>query len=340
VLTPDPARHLADEAIRLQRDLGWFRDRATQLESDTRRFPGRAARHEELRDGLHGTVNLLTRVLAPITERLDIAALLDAAATAPRETSGYGARKLTTLLRRDFSGEPEAEAELSALCEALYSALGGAPVAGSSILVLGSGVGRIAAELSGAEGSVSAIDLSAPLMSAGHLVRNGELEVHDTCTRNARTAASQTFRFTAQMPRHLRDPARRNPVRYAVADATRAPFADGEFSSLVSVYFTDVVPLSRLLPEVWRLLEVGGTFVHVGPLGYHFDHLSEHLSADDLLEHFRAVGFEVSTPRWISTTHYAARESLYHATFDNLVFVARKASRSFQREHTRPPFVR
>jgi hypothetical protein len=113
-----------------------------------------------------------------------------------------------------------------------------------------------------------------------------------------------------------------------------------EFSSIFSVYFTDVVPLSRLLPEIWRLLEVGGTFVHVGPLGYHFDDVNEHLSAEALIERFRAAGFEVSAPRWLTTTHYAARESLYHAHVDNMAFTARKSGAVLQREHPRPPFVR
>jgi SAM-dependent methyltransferase len=340
VLTTDPARHLAEEAIRLRRDLGWFRDRSTQLESGLRRFPARSEHTRALQDGFDRTIRLLTRVLAPVRELLDQTALLDAAAAAPRETSGYGARKLTTLLRRDFGGEPEAEAEVFALREALLSTLGVRPSSLGPILVLGAGIGRLAAEIGCAGGDVSAIDLSVPLMAAGHLLRGGDMEASDIHTRNARTTAEQAFRFTARTPAHLRDLDGRLPVRYAVADATCAPFKDREFSSILSVYFTDVVPLSRLLPEIWRLLEVGGTFAHVGPLGYHFDDLNEHLSAEAFMEQFRAAGFEVSAPRWLTTTHYAARESLFHAHFDNMAFTARKSGAVLQREHPRPPFIR
>ena len=40
-----------------------------------------------------------------------------------------------------------------------------------------------------------------------------------------------------------------------LGDATRAPFPDGAFEVVLSAYFTDLVPLSRLLPEVRRLLD-------------------------------------------------------------------------------------
>jgi SAM-dependent methyltransferase len=340
VLTTEPARHLAEEAIRLRRDLGSFRERRARLESGLRRFPSRADQTCALGEGLDRTAELLALLLDSVSDLLDRRALLDAAATPTRETTSYGARKLTALLRRDFSGEPEAEEEVLALRDALFSTLGAPPSSAGPILVLGAGVGRLAAELSAAGGDVAAIDSSVPLMTAGHLLRSQALDASDLQTRNARTDAQQAFRFTARMPAHLRCLEREVSVRYAVADATCAPFEDGELSTIVSVYFTDVVPLSRLLPEIWRLLRVGGTFVHVGPLGYHFDDQDEHLSAEALLDQLGLAGFEVSAPRWISTTHYAARDSLYHPRFDNLVFAARKTRAVIHRDHPRPPFIR
>jgi SAM-dependent methyltransferase len=160
------------------------------------------------------------------------------------------------------------------------------------------------------------------LLTAVQLLRKGPLSVCDLTTRNASDAASQAHFFEARArPTGAR---RVPPVRYAVADATALPFADRSWPLVVSAYFTDVLPLSRLLPELWRVLAPGGRFVHVGPLGYHFDDLAEHLPADELVDAFRFAGFEVGPRRWMTSTHHRLPGSLFTGSFENLVFTARR----------------
>ena len=70
-------------------------------------------------------------------------------------------------------------------------------------------------------------------------------------------------------------------------------------SAVVSIYFTDVLPLSVLLKEVKRLLVPGGVFVHFGPLDYHFDDVDERWSVEEVREVFRREGFAIKTERWL-----------------------------------------
>jgi ubiquinone/menaquinone biosynthesis C-methylase UbiE len=54
-------------------------------------------------------------------------------------------------------------------------------------------------------------------------------------------------------------------VQIVVGDATALPFADGQFSGVVSFTMLHHVPSAgmqdRLLRQVWRVLEPGGVFV-------------------------------------------------------------------------------
>jgi SAM-dependent methyltransferase/uncharacterized protein YbaR (Trm112 family) len=332
VVVPEPARHLAAEAIRLRKDIAWFREQGALLSAGQRRFPSRAPSQERMRTALARTGELLDEILTAIVPQLDPRALLDVA-TRPAEPTAYGARRLCSLLRRDFGGEIESERELGALVGAVREETRRARARTDRMLVLGCGVGRLAEEFASFGSEVSAIDLSPVLLMAAQLLQEQPLELCDLQSRNARSAASQARLFTA------RRPASRAAVAYSVADATAMPFADGSWPTIVSVYFTDVVPLSRLLPEVWRVLEPGGHLLHVGPLGYHFDDLAEHYAADELLEHLQSSGFGVTPPRWIPSTHNRAEGSLYTASFDNLVFTARRTETSFVVEPPAPPFI-
>jgi SAM-dependent methyltransferase len=58
---------------------------------------------------------------------------------------------------------------------------------------------------------------------------------------------------------------------------------------VVSIFFTDVIPLSKLLPEVRRVLRPGGRFISVGPLHYHFTDRAEWLTQEEVRYVFESV---------------------------------------------------
>jgi SAM-dependent methyltransferase len=344
VLAPQPARHLAVEAIRLRRDLSWFQQQRSLLAAGERRFPRRAQTQERIRAALERTSDTFVEILAMLVSQVDSAAVVEVAAQPPQDTGAYGARRICSLLRRDFSGEPEGEEEVGSLVQAIHQELHASHRDGDRVLVLGCGAGRLAEELAASGSAVTAIDLSSVLLSAALTLRTRPLDLCDVQTRNARDAARQAESFTARhRPRAAPAapaPSRAPKVRYAVADATAMPFADESWPVVVSVYFTDVVPLSKLLPEVWRVLQPRGHFIHAGPLGYHFDDPAEHLAADELLDALRFGGFDLGPTRWLPGTYHRAPGSLCVSSFDNLVFSARKARRHLRFDPPSPPFCR
>jgi carnosine N-methyltransferase len=336
VLTQRPDRHLATEAIRLRRELDWFGAQDRLLAAGQRRFPSRAAKHDQMRQALAQTTAFLDEILATILPHLDQRSLLDVAAAPATDTTAYGARQLCALLRRDFSGEASAEAEITCLTTAVQLEMNRATATGGPTLVLGCGTGRLAEELAAAGNPIVALDLSPLLLVATLLIRRAPRALCHFQTRNALRAEDQAHGFKAQR----RAASGRPAVTYAVADAAAMPFPDGAFPRIVSVYFTDVIPLSKLLPELWRLLAPGGQFIHVGPLGYHFEDPTEHHAADELVDELRFSGFDVLCPRYVPGTLQATTGSLYAAHFDNLVFSAFKTATSTLRtECPAVPFV-
>lgn len=303
------------------------------LSAAERRFPSRAVKHEAMRGALASTIEFLEGILDLLVPHLDPRTLLATATHPPADGSAYGARKLLGLLKRDFGGDPAAELEIATLRAAVLAHLRAAGASDEPILVLGCGVGRLAEDLAREGTEVFAIDLATPLLLAAELLRKSPHRLWEYQTRNVRKAHDGLRRF--EVDRVDRGQAH---ASYAIADATCTPFFAGSWPTIVSVYFTDVVPLSRLLPEIWRLLPKGGRFIHVGPLGYHFDDPAEHLAADELIDLFRFSGFDVGEPHFVPSTHQATSGSLYEARFENLVFTARKAAEHFQIDRPEPPF--
>jgi SAM-dependent methyltransferase len=190
-------------------------------------------------------------------------------------------------------------------------------VGGGPALVLGAGVGRLAEAVGGQGWTTIALESALAMAAAVVRLRRGPLRAHDVLTRNARLTEDGARPFEARAGRG-------DDVAYVLGDALRAPLPAASVSLVVSVYFTDVVPVFDLIAEVWRLLRPGGRFVHVGPLGYHHDDLTQHLSARELLDAFADAGFTVDGPRWAPSPHLDAAGSLQRCGFDNLVFRAEK----------------
>ena len=93
---------------------------------------------------------------------------------------------------------------------------------------------------------------------------------------------------------------------------------------MLSCYFTDVVGLSRLLPEVTRVLAVGGRFAHVGPLGYQFDNYADRYSAEGMVQELGELGFALLDKSSFTSSHLYEPLSLSHSQFENLVYVFEK----------------
>lgn len=316
---------LSLQALALERTLARWRQQGQLAAAAARRRPERAAVMERLAGAFTANAGVLERVRARLLEVLTADTVLRAAGRATSDEAAYGAEELLTLARRDWSQEPEAEAELVRMRDAVDEALGTHRV--GRALVLGAGLGRMADELAAQGFAVHAVELSAPLAIARALLREGNFKAYAIATRNAYRALDQVQGFEAR----YRPPEHGRTAMSVIADATRLPHADKSIDLVLSVYFTDVVPPAKLIPEVKRVLGPGGRFVHVGPLGYHAPDAVDHLAADDLLDEFRLQGFRVSEPRWFEGAHHALAGSLHECRFHNLAFSAVSEARFFAR---------
>ena len=309
-----------------------------------------AERLSRLRRGEAVNRALLEQVFALVKRGLGADDVLEAA-TLPASASAYSRdfNYILAYLRRDHGGRAESEAEIAVFEAELRAELDRHGCERGSALVLGAGLGRIAWGLRSIFPRVLALDSSIVMAALFRLLGRGPLRFCELNLNNARTRADQCVDVEATLPpapssgslsaspsaRRLPFAARTDPrqsvagsrLDYAVGDAAQLPVADGSQAAVVSVYFTDVLPLSRLAPEVARALRPGGVFVHFGPVSYHFQDLDEQVSAEELADRFAGYGFEVTKPRIVANTLLKSSALLDGTLYDLACFSAVRQTR-------------
>lgn len=219
-------------------------------------------------------------------------------------------------LRKDWSGAEETEAELQIAITAILEVLSQAPP--QRTLVLGAGAGRVMCEIDAIFPGTVGIDLSSALATAfAKLCQIGQLTAYMLHQGNFLHGADECDAIHAH-----RELAAGNP-HFVVADASVLPFPDGSFDTILANYFTDILALSKWLPEAKRVLAPGGQIIHFGPLGYAFPEIAEYYSVDQLSSAFGKYGFAISEPKFVRSSFYANRHRLNRFDLDNLLFTAR-----------------
>ncbi len=227
------------------------------------------------------------------------------------------------LARRDWGGEDSCEQEINTLINAVAGAIHASCSHPAPLLVLGSGLGRMAEELSRRYERTCAIERLLAMELLRRRLHKEAVSFNIVDPRNRRLGS--------EIVRRVEIPHRSNRhgsrCDFVIGDARHAPWPDSSFSCVVSAYFSDVLPYSVLLPEVRRLLQPGGVFVHVGPLAYHHQETGEHLAADQFVTRLGDFGFSVLDTDWVRTTLRGDPTSMYSHTCDNFVLTARKAEK-------------
>jgi SAM-dependent methyltransferase len=163
---------------------------------------------------------------------------------------------------------------------------------GARAVYLGAGLGRLAFEGGKHFSSVIAAELSFACAALFMAVRAGPV---DFCWVNWKGAASERELVEVYRAAFPSENYGAN-IDYVIADALSLPIPDASLEAVVSIFFTDAIPLSRLLPEVRRVLRPGGRFISVGPLFYLFEDKAQWLTQEEV----RFV---------VETTHEMAFES-------------------------------
>lgn len=229
-------------------------------------------------------------------------------------------------LQRDWCWLPEGEQELQTIKDALFKAMSSFPLSQDSVLVVGAGAGRIAWELCEISEHVYATDNALTMAYQFYDLLHDDIDFYEINKNNIFYPADmvRTLRASLYSPDEGRSKTRerQDKLFYFVADALSTPLRDGSVSAIVSVYFTDLVPMKSYLQEIKRLLKPGGIFFHFGPLEYDLPDVSDHLSADEIKSLFISNDFTIHCEQQVLTTHLPSALSMSFRTYNNWTFTA------------------
>jgi SAM-dependent methyltransferase len=229
-------------------------------------------------------------------------------------------------LKRDWSGLEEDEIQFQQLMSALNAPLACCTLPLDRVLVLGAGLGRIAVALRHQFKQVYATDLSFSMMNGLHqLMQDKPIPFYEINYGNIREKDAVAVKHTASNQAILsKDSTATGTLHYFVSDVLQSPFANESLPYILSVYFTDVLPIRLLLPEIERLLQPLGYFIHLGPLGYGNTKQADRYSCEEIKSYLTDQGFKIVYEDFVTTNHLDSKSVLSHTHFNNWIFVAQK----------------
>jgi SAM-dependent methyltransferase len=226
---------------------------------------------------------------------------------------------------RDWAGLEGGESEIKAITQQLVRSINqkfeeidrSVPM-----LFLGAGMGRIASEVSAQIGTkVFAVDNSLTMAHLFGKISRQDVRFFEINLKNAMGASDIVVEHSASMTVLKNRPSN---VQFLIGDATQLPFDNQSISCVVSVFFTDVVPLPMLIKELKRVLKPGGLFIHFGPLEYHHEDVRFMYSLEEILSIFENQGFATTSPKNFTLPHCRTSSTGLFKTYRCWLFEAEK----------------
>ena len=250
-------------------------------------------------EGLAGNLALLRLQKAPFVARLGKADVLDHLANPAAATGGnllhgpygFSVADQNNYLRTDWSGAPEAEEQIATIERVILDQVDRHCDSRESVMVLGAGTGRHLYDLADRFDHATGVDSTYAYVDLFHRLRAGPIRFWFINTRSPVSDDTLVREVVACLPPDAA--ARLGKIDYPVADAAALPLADGSQSAVVAIFFSDVIPLAQLLPEVARVLHPGGKYICYGPLTYQFDDPAAYLSPGEARHVLAMNGFRV-----------------------------------------------
>lgn len=165
------------------------------------------------------------------------------------------------------------------------------------VLTLGAGAGRLAYDIhqNHSPGASILLDLNPLLLLAGARVVQGDtLHLHEFPIAPI-DEQSVAVSHCCQSPDAI-DVSQHGSFRFILGDAMRPPFVDGCVDTIITPWLIDILPqdLREFLPQLNRLLPVGGLWLNTGSLVFSNTDPCRQYSEKEVLEIVENCGFELT----------------------------------------------
>jgi len=116
-------------------------------------------------------------------------------------------------------------------------------------------------------------------------------------------------------------------INYLFANAVELPIEANSFKCIVTPWLVDILPGDPfdLLSEIHRVLDLGGEWIHFGPLGFTYQEQKFHLTIEELKDLSSLMGFECVNEHskvipYMDNPHgqHARRENVYILRFKKI----------------------
>lgn len=232
-------------------------------------------------------------------------------------TDALGSFMLIVYLLRDWGWDTD---EVDILCNKVIEILP-RDLSLESLLVLGAGACRDAFNLHNHYNCPLTVSVDiAPLMllGASRILSGGELNLYQIQPNNVRNAQDNVSFWKLRAPRTPE-----HDFLFALADATRLPFAKGAFHAVLTPFLIDAIgeDLRDFAPRINRVLQPGGYWVNYGAMTFR---PGINYTAEEVLSIVNESGFRVLEHGFSTKPHLAPRESCQRTVYDCLYFTAIK----------------
>jgi SAM-dependent methyltransferase len=218
-------------------------------------------------------------------------------------------------LARDWTNDEKARNEIRQITENLSEIFAQSNF--KRTLFVGAGTGRLAYELGKWGSEIYAVDNEVLMAYLFEAVKRSDIKFGDLGLRNQESFEQIELKVASTKGFNLNV---LGNINYLLADVQHLPFEDNFFDAIVSIYFTDVLPLQNFIPEIKRVLKhEKGVFIHYGPLEYHFNSKEMMLSFNEVKNLFELSGFEIQNTSRKSYGH-CVNDSSYKV-FPNWHFI-------------------